>query len=123
MDLNRLYRSEKALHERDFDPGGFAWIDCNDSQQSTLALMRRSNAEEDVILIACNFTPVPRHSYRVGAPKGGYWREMLNSDAAEYGGSGQGNMGGAEASPLPFHGLPCSLTLTLPPLGIVFLKR
>jgi 1,4-alpha-glucan branching enzyme len=122
-DLNRLYRSEKALYERDFDPGGFAWIDCNDWQQSTLALMRRGNNEEDVIIIGCNFTPVPRHNYRVGAPKGGFWREILNSDAEHYGGSGQGNMGGAEASPLPFHGLPFSLTLTLPPLGIVFLKK
>jgi len=122
-DLNRLYRSEKALYERDFDPGGFAWIDCSDWQQSTLALMRRGNNEEDVIIIGCNFTPVPRHNYRVGAPKAGFWREILNSDAADYGGSGQGNMGGIEASPIPFHGLPFSLTLTLPPLGLVFLKR
>jgi 1,4-alpha-glucan branching enzyme len=122
-DLNRLYRSEKALYERDFDPGGFAWIDCSDWQQSTLALMRRANNEDDVIIIGCNFTPVPRHNYRVGAPKAGFWREILNSDAEHYGGSGQGNMGGVEASPLPFHGLPFSLTLTLPPLGLVFLKR
>jgi 1,4-alpha-glucan branching enzyme len=122
-DLNRLYRSEKALYERDFDPGGFAWIDCSDWQQSTLALMRRGNNEEDLIIIGCNFTPVPRHNYRVGAPKAGFWREILNSDAEHYGGSGQGNMGGVEASPLPFHGLPFSLTLTLPPLGLVFLKR
>ncbi|MBN2123266.1 MAG: 1,4-alpha-glucan branching protein GlgB [Deltaproteobacteria bacterium] len=123
MDLNRLYRSESALYERDFDPGGFAWIDCNDSQQSTLAMMRRGNEEDDVILIGCNFTPVPRHNYRIGAPATGFWREVLNSDAEHYGGSGQGNMGGVEASPLPFHGLPFSLTLTLPPLGIVFLKK
>jgi 1,4-alpha-glucan branching enzyme len=122
-DLNRLYRSEGALYERDFDPGGFAWIDCNDWEQSTLALMRKGHNENDVIVIACNFTPVPRHNYRVGAPKPGFWREILNSDAEHYGGSGQGNMGGVEASPLPFHGLPFSLTLTLPPLGIVFLKR
>lgn len=122
-DLNRLYRNEKALYERDFDPAGFAWIDCSDWQQSTLALMRRGNNEEDVIIIGCNFTPVPRHDYRVGAPKAGFWREILNSDAEHYGGSGQGNMGGVEASPLPFHGLPFSLTLTLPPLGLVFLKR
>ena len=122
-DLNRLYRSEKALYERDFDPGGFAWIDCSDWQQSTLALMRRGNNEDEVIIIGCNFTPVPRHNYRVGAPKAGFWREILNSDAEDYGGSGQGNMGGIEASPVPFHGLPFSLTLTLPPLGLVFLKR
>jgi 1,4-alpha-glucan branching enzyme len=70
----------------------------------------------------CNFTPVPRYNYRVGAPRGGYWREILNSDAGEHGGSGHGNMGGVEASPVPFHGRMHSLNLTLPPLGAVFLK-
>ncbi len=75
------------------------------------------------ILIACNFTPLPRHNYRVGAPKGGFWREILNSDSTNYGGSGQGNMGGIEAAPLPFHGYAYSLNLTLPPLGAVYLKR
>jgi 1,4-alpha-glucan branching enzyme len=122
-DLNRTYRGEKALYERDFEPGGFQWIDCNDSQQSTISLMRKGSHEDDTILIACNFTPVPRHNYRVGAPKGGFWREILNSDSTNYGGSGQGNMGGLEAAPLPFHGQPYSLNLTLPPLGLVYLKR
>jgi len=122
-DLNRTYRSEKALYERDFEPGGFQWVDCNDSQQSTISLLRKGNHEDDTLLVACNFTPVPRHNYRVGAPKGGFWREILNSDSTNYGGSGQGNMGGIEAAPLPFHGYPYSLNLTLPPLGAVYFKR
>jgi len=122
-DLNRVYRSEKALYERDFEPGGFQWIDCNDSQQSTISLMRKGNDEDDAILVACNFTPVPRHNYRVGVPKGGLWREILNSDSTDYAGSGQGNMGGIEAAPLPFHGQPYSLNLTLPPLAAVYFKR
>lgn len=122
-DLNRAYRSEKALHERDFEAVGFQWIDCNDSLQSTISLLRKGRREEDTILIACNLTPVPRYHYRVGAPAGGFWREILNSDSTNYGGSGQGNMGGKEASTLPFHGLPYSLVLTLPPLGAVYFKR
>jgi 1,4-alpha-glucan branching enzyme len=121
-DLNWAYRNEKALYERDFEPGGFQWIDCNDSLQSTISLMRKGSREEDTVIVACNFTPVPRHNYRVGAPAGGFWREILNSDSTNYGGSGQGNMGGTEASPLPFHGLPYSLNLTLPPLGAVYFK-
>ncbi|MFH1124842.1 MAG: 1,4-alpha-glucan branching protein GlgB [Pseudomonadota bacterium] len=122
-DLNRVYRAEKALHELDFNPAGVEWIDCNDSQQSTLSLMRKGRSADDMVIVACNFTPVPRHNYRVGAPKGGFWREVLNSDAVHYGGSGQGNLGGIEAAPLPFHGQPYSLNLTLPPLGIVYLKQ
>jgi 1,4-alpha-glucan branching enzyme len=122
-DLNRVYRDEKALYERDFEPAGFQWIDCNDSQQSTISLTRRGFSEDDTVVIACNFTPVPRHNYRVGVPDEGFWKEILNSDAPIYGGSGQGNMGGLEATPVPFHGLPCSLNLTLPPLGAVYFKR
>ncbi|MCJ7596972.1 MAG: 1,4-alpha-glucan branching enzyme, partial [Desulfobacterales bacterium] len=122
-DLNRVYRAEKALHELDFKPAGVEWIDCNDSQQSTLSLMRKGRSADDMVIVACNFTPVPRHNDRVGAPKGGFWREVLNSDAVHYGGSGQGNLGGIEAAPLPFHGQPYSLNLTLPPLGIVYLKQ
>jgi len=121
-DLNRLYRSEPSLHSLDFDPSGFKWIDCNDSEQSTLSMMRKANAKKNILIIACNFTPVPRHNYRVGAPRGGFWSEVLNSDARDYGGSGQGNMGGIEAAPVPFHGMPFSLNLTLPPLSVVFLK-
>jgi 1,4-alpha-glucan branching enzyme len=122
-DLNRLYRNEPALHELDFHASGFQWIDCNDSQQSTFSMMRKGRSGQDTLIIACNFTPVPRQNYRVGVPKGGFWGELLNSDAQEYGGSGQGNLGGVEAAPISFHGLPFSLNLTLPPLGLVFMKR
>jgi 1,4-alpha-glucan branching enzyme len=121
-DLNRTYRQEPALHQLDFDPAGFEWIDCNDSLNSILSLKRKGRTEEDSLIIVCNFTPVPRHNYRVGVPRPGFWREILNSDAEEYGGSGHGNLGGIEASPIPFHGRPCSINLTLPPLAAVFLK-
>ncbi|MEJ2723103.1 MAG: 1,4-alpha-glucan branching enzyme, partial [Deltaproteobacteria bacterium] len=122
-DLNHLYRNERALHELDFEPAGFQWIDCNDSEQSTLSLMRKGRSGGDKIIVACNFTPVPRRNFRVGAPGAGFWKELLNSDAPLYGGSGQGNVGGIEASPIPFHGQPYSLNLVLPPLGLLFLKQ
>jgi 1,4-alpha-glucan branching enzyme len=122
-DLNRFYREEKALHELDFEPAGFQWIDCNDSEQSTISLLRKGRSADDAVIVACNFTPVPRHNYRVGAPKTGFWKELLNSDAPLYGGGGQGNIGGVEASPIPYHGHPYSLNLVLPPLGLLFLKQ
>jgi 1,4-alpha-glucan branching enzyme len=122
-DLNQLCRSEPALHQLDFDPAGFEWIDCNDAQQSILSLIRKGRSEDHGLIIVCNFTPVVRFNYRIGAPRGGYWREILNSDSEEYGGSGHGNLGGVEASPIPFHGRPHSLNLTLPPLGALFFKR
>lgn len=121
-DLNRFYQSEPALYSLDFDPVGFQWIDCNDSQQSSLSLLRRGNSPQDTLLIACNFTPVPRHGYRIGAPAKGPWIEVLNSDALEYGGSGQGNLGRVESTSLPFHGLPYSMVVTLPPLAITYFK-
>jgi 1,4-alpha-glucan branching enzyme len=121
-DLNHTYRGEPALHELDTDPGGFEWIDCSDSQQSTLALLRKGRSTDGLVLVAANFTPVPRTGFRVGVPREGYWREILNSDAAEYGGSGMGNGGGAEAQPVPWHGRPYSLELTLPPLAVVWLR-
>ncbi len=122
QDLNHLYRSEAALHEADFAPEGFQWIDCNDSVHSSISLIRRSPKGAGEIIAVFNFTPVPRYNYRVGAPRGGFWQERLNSDARDYGGSGQGNLGTLEATPVPFHGLSHSLNLTLPPLGAVFLK-
>ena len=121
-DLNKLYRNERALHQLDFHPAGFEWVDSNDSQNSVLSFMRQGRSPDDTVLIVCNFTPVPRYNYRVGIPRGGYWLEILNSDAEEYGGSGHGNLGGMEASPIPFHGRPYSLNLTLPPLGVTFFK-
>jgi 1,4-alpha-glucan branching enzyme len=121
-DLNTLYKDEPALHELDFHPDGFEWIDCSDSQGSILNLLRKGRSTADILMVALNFTPVPRFNYRVGVPRGGYWRELLNSDSREYGGSGHGNLGGVEASPISFHGRPHSLTLTLPPLGATFFK-
>jgi alpha-1,4-glucan:alpha-1,4-glucan 6-glycosyltransferase/4-alpha-glucanotransferase len=121
-DLNRIYRNEPALHELDCDPAGFEWIDCNDADSSVFTLLRKGRAAHELILVTCNFTPVVRANYRVGAPSSGFWREILNSDAADYGGSGLGNMGGVDAVPVSVHGRPYSLTLTLPPLAAVFLK-
>lgn len=121
-DLNRLYRDEPSLYELEFEPAGFEWIDCNDVEHSTISFIRKGRSQDDVITIVGNFTPVVRFNYRIGVPQSGFWRELLNSDAREYGGSGQGNLGGVEAAPLPLHGRPYSLTITLPPLAIVFLK-
>ena len=121
-DLNRLYRNEAALHELDCQPAGFEWIDCNDAEGSTVSLIRKAKSTDEVVLAVCNFTPVPRNDYRVGVVRGGFWRELLNSDATEYEGSGQGNKGGVEGVPAACHGRPYSLNLTLPPLGIVFFK-
>jgi 1,4-alpha-glucan branching enzyme len=121
-DLNRLYRNEPALYEMDTHPAGFEWIDCNDAHASVISCLRRGRTTNDLLLVVCNFTPLPRLNYRVGAPRGGFWHEVRNSDARDYGGSGHGNLGGVEAAPIPCHGRPYSLTLTLPPLAAVFLK-
>jgi 1,4-alpha-glucan branching enzyme len=120
-DLNRVYRQEPALFSQDFSLAGFQWIDCNDWEQSVITFLRHGRAGE-MVLVSCNFTPVPRLHYRVGVPQGGFWREILNSDAVDYGGSGHGNLGGLEAAAIPCHGRPHSLNLTLPPLGLVFFK-
>ena len=121
-DLNRLYRNEPALHEVDFSPSGFEWIDCGDSDQSVVCLLRWGKSSDSVVMVASNFTPVPRHNYRVGVPFKGKWDEILNSDGKYYGGSGLGNLGGVEAIPIPFHGQAYSVNLTLPPLSTVFFK-
>jgi 1,4-alpha-glucan branching enzyme len=122
-DLNRFYKSEPAMHESDCDPSGFEWIDCDDADSSVVSLIRKGRSTSTVVLAICNFTPVPRLGYRVGAPRGGYWREALNSDSAEYGGGNLGNGGGSEAAATGLHGRPCSLTLTLPPLAVLFFKH
>jgi 1,4-alpha-glucan branching enzyme len=122
-DLNRLHREERALHELDSDPEGFAWIDLSDWENSIISYLRKGRSSEDIVLIVCNFTPVSRSNYRIGVPVKGFWRELLNSDVKDYGGSGQGNMGGAATSRIPYHGQDYSLSLTIPPLGIVILKR
>ena len=118
-DLNALYRTQPALYRHDFDPSGFAWIDCNDARTSVISYMRYGGENTKPILVVCNFTPVPQHNYVLGVPFDGYWRELLNSDATRYGGSGMGNLGGVETNPVPAHGHMRSLTLTLPPLGVL----
>jgi len=123
-DLNRTYRDLPALHELDTHADGFEWIDCCDTENSIVSLIRKSKSNpEQFVAVALNFTPVPRHNYAIGVPAGGYWREVLNSDAPLYGGSGQGNMGGVDAAPIPLHGRRWSVNLTLPPLGAVFLMN
>ncbi|HEY3209045.1 MAG TPA: 1,4-alpha-glucan branching protein GlgB [Actinomycetota bacterium] len=121
-DLNRLYRSKPALYELDAEGAGFEWIDANDSAQSVLTFLRKGRSDDDVILVGCNFTPIPRPNYLVGVPRGGTWKEILNSDASVYGGSGWGNLGGLDSLPISVHGRPRALNLTLPPLSCVFLE-
>ncbi|MBI5399758.1 1,4-alpha-glucan branching protein GlgB [Candidatus Saganbacteria bacterium] len=122
-DLNRVYRQEMALHENDFGREGCEWIDINDWENSIISFIRRGHSKKDLFLIVCNFTPVPRYWYRLGVPEAGYWEEILNSDAQDYGGSGSGNFGGMEADGWGAHGRPYSLIMTLPPLGVVFFKK
>ncbi len=121
-DLNTLYRGVPALHELDAHPDGFSWIDANDSEQSVLSLIRRGHAADDLVVLVANFTPIPRVNYRIGVPRAGHWREVLNGDATLYGGSGQGNIGGSGTTPVGAHGHPQSLNLTLPPLALIALR-
>jgi 1,4-alpha-glucan branching enzyme len=121
-DLNALYGSEPALHELDHQHEGFEWVDANDFESSALTYLRKARSTGDILLIACNFTPIPREHYGIGVPRGGVWREVLNTDATPYGGSGAGNMGGLEATPAPLHGRPYSVNALLPPLSVVVFK-
>jgi 1,4-alpha-glucan branching enzyme len=116
-DLNHLYRAKPALHVKDCDPDGFEWIDAGDTENSVLCYLRKGAPGDHPCLVVCNFTPVVRHGYRVGVPRAGRWLEVLNTDAAQYGGSGVGNFGGADAQDIAWHGQPASLSLTLPPLA------
>jgi 1,4-alpha-glucan branching enzyme len=122
-DLNRLYRELPALHQRDCEADGFEWLELHDNEQSVLVFMRRAADAAPAVVIACNFTPVPRRGYRVGVPYGGYYRERLNTDAEVYGGANIGNGGGVTADDVGSHGRPHSLALTLPPLGTVILEH
>jgi 1,4-alpha-glucan branching enzyme len=115
-DLNRLYQSVPALHELDCESGGFEWIDCNDADNSVISFIRKGR-DSRIVIVVCNFTPVVRRDYRIGVPYAGRYLERINTDAADYGGSGIGNGGSAIAESLPFHGRPCSLNLVLPPLA------
>ncbi|OHB58932.1 MAG: hypothetical protein A2Y07_11740 [Planctomycetes bacterium GWF2_50_10] len=120
--LNHLYKSIGAMHEVDFDQAGFQWLDLHDVSNSVLSFLRKDRSGEGQVVVVCNFTPVVRHNYRLGVPRQGFYREMFNSDSKDYGGSGQGNMGGVESRPVPFHGLEQSISMSLPPLGAIFFE-
>jgi 1,4-alpha-glucan branching enzyme len=121
-DLNRVYRTEPSLHDTDFEAKGFEWVDFADSNNSVISFLRRDAGDQSPILVVCNCTPVPRHNYVVGVPAQGEWAELLNSDAKEYGGGGLGNLTRVTARSDPYHGRPHSVSLTLPPLAVLFLK-
>jgi 1,4-alpha-glucan branching enzyme len=123
QDLNLILRTYRPMYELDFSEKGFEWIDCGDWQQSILVFIRKGTVNGEYILAVCNFTPQPRGHYRVGVPEGGFWKEILNSDATVYGGSGIGNNGGMTADLIPAHQRPVSLPLRLPPLSITFFYR
>ena len=122
-DLNNLYKREPSLFELDFEPEGFEWIDSGTWENSVVSFIRKGKTKKDIILVVCNFTLIPRYNYRIGVPYNGFWKELLNSDRKEYDGSGHSNFGGVEAEKIPFHRRDYSLPLTLPPLGILILKR
>lgn len=121
-DLNRVYKENPALFELDCDPRGFSWIDCQDHDQCILAYSRQGQAPGETVVVACNFTPVPRYNYRIGVQSHAFYREILNSDASDYGGSGLGNFGGLHSDEWQHHGHPYSVSITLPPLSMVVLK-
>jgi 1,4-alpha-glucan branching enzyme len=121
-DLNRIFLTLPEFHEVDFSYEGFEWIDFKDSEQSVISYIRKSKDGKRLSLIVCNMTPVPRNNYRIGVPRRGYYREILNSDAKDYGGSGVGNMGGMYSDSVPWQDRPFSLNLSLPPLGIVIFE-
>jgi 1,4-alpha-glucan branching enzyme len=122
-DLNSLYTREPALFEVDFDWEGFEWLDCNDAEGSVLSFLRRSRSHQDFLVAVANCTPVLRESYRVGVPELGHYREVMNTDSERYGGTNQGNLGGVEATTVPWGNHPYSLDLRLPPLAVVYFKR
>jgi 1,4-alpha-glucan branching enzyme len=120
-DLNHAYRAEPALWEVDFEPAGFYWIEPNDAESNVVAFARTSKGAERVMIYAGNLSPIPRGPYRLGLPRSGKWRELVNTDSTYYGGTDTGNLGGIEAEPIPWHGQPFSAEITLPPLGAVWL--
>jgi 1,4-alpha-glucan branching enzyme len=121
-DLNRAFRAEPSLHRLDFSPDGFEWVDVDDAEISVIAFLRKSGAAGAPLLVVCNFTPVPRVNFIVGVPAAGFWREILNSDAREYGGAGWGNLGGVESAPVGAFGRTESVNITLPPLSVILLR-
>jgi 1,4-alpha-glucan branching enzyme len=121
-DLNKVLREEPALYERDFDGGGFYWLEANDAAENVVAFARISAGGERTVVCIANLSPVPREGYRVGLPRPGRWTELLNTDSRHYGGGDVGNGGAVEAEPIGWHDQPCSAEVTLPPLGVVWLR-
>ncbi len=121
-ELNHLYRSEPSLQTLENSPGSFEWIDNHDGEKNVLSFLRKGRTNTEAIAVICNFSPVPRANYRVGVPEKGFWKERLNTDAKQFGGSGRGNFGGVETMPVPAHGRNYSLTVDLPPLAAVFFR-
>jgi len=122
-DLNTLYRDHPALHVKDSEPEGFQWVEANDADRSVLAWIRRGEATDAPCLVVCNFTPMERTDLRIGLPDAGNWREILNTDAAAYGGGNRGNLGGVTAEDAPWQGQPFSAAITLPPLSVLVFTR
>ena len=121
-DLNKLYKKQPALHQRDVTGDGFRWIQCDDAENSVYCFERIGKSPDDVVIVALNFTPIPRYHYKVGVPKPGFYSEILNTDSSIYGGSNVGNIGGVYSESGPQHGYGQHVALTLPPLGMVVLK-
>jgi len=124
-DLNARYRESPALWSQDSSPDGFSWIDANDAQGNVISFLRFGSQESGVPVLACiaNFSATPHLDYRIGLPLAGRWREVLNTDATGYGGSGVGNFGSVEAIPMPWHGRPASASIAVPPLGVIWLTH
>src|SRR2546422_755619 len=122
-DLNRIYQAEEALHQLDFERRGFEWVDTKDWEKSIISFVRKEKTHHTQVLVVLNFTPMPRMNYRLGVSGSEYWKEILNSDAAEYGGSGPGELGGGSTEAHPFQGKEHSIRISLPPLGVLFFKN
>ena len=122
-DLNHLYRSTPSLHVKDCDASGFQWIDHTDNEQSILSFIRRGADTDAPCVVVCNFTPVERSMHQVGVPETGHWAEIINTDAAVYGGANRGNLGGVTAGDTPYQGQPASIQITIPPLATLIFQR
>jgi 1,4-alpha-glucan branching enzyme len=121
-DLNRLYRSEPALQHNEHNSTSFEWLELQDAERNVICFLRKGGSADEAIVVACNFSSVPRDNYRIGVPRKGVWREIFNSDSKVYGGSGRGNWGEVRTTPFPLAGRNHSMTVDIPPLGAVFLR-
>jgi 1,4-alpha-glucan branching enzyme len=121
-DINRFYQEQPSLYQKDFDPTGFRWIESNDAEQSVFSYIRFAENPADFLVVVCNFTPIPRYQYRIGVPQMGHYAEVMNSDSAHYGGGNIGNLGGVEAERILWHAWPQSVSVTVPPLGVIVFR-